>query len=160
MTAAAPSAALPLPVPLPGVGPSCGAALHAVAALPEEQQPNAAGTELGSSPPAAAAAMATEAAAAGAAMELPGGFACSPTLPPPIMVFHSPRQSAGLAASLNRLQLSGGAGEDEPEASHGAPPQPAGPVAAAGAASSGGGGGGGGVASLAHQQPRAELATA
>lgn len=149
----------PLPVALPGTSPgspSVDAALQA--ALPEQQPAHIVATAVGSSTPAAAVAEGS-AAAAGASAELAGGLPCSPTLPPPIMVFHSPRQAAGLAASLKRLQMSGSAGEEVPEAHcSDAPDEPAGATAVD--RSSSGGSGGGSLGSLAHQQPRAELATA
>ncbi|KAL4423577.1 hypothetical protein ABPG77_004617 [Micractinium sp. CCAP 211/92] len=160
--AAAVAGALPLPLPvaLPGTSPgstSGDAAMHA--ALPEQQQQQqivAAG--LASSPPTAAG-VEEVGAAAGTSMEQVGGIACSPTLPPPIMVFHSPRQAAGLAASLQRLQLSGGARDEVPEApGQDDPAEPAGSAAAEG--SSAGRSGSGSLGGLAHQQPRAELAIA
>lgn len=160
--AAAVAGALPLPLPvaLPGTSPgstSGDAAMHA--ALPEQQQQQqivAAG--LASSPPTAAG-VEEVGAAAGTSMEQVGGIACSPTLPPPIMVFHSPRQAAGLAASLQRLQLSGGARDEVPEApGQDDPAEPAGSAAAEG--SNAGRSGSGSLGGLAHQQPRAELAIA
>ncbi|KAL4431152.1 hypothetical protein ABPG75_006408 [Micractinium tetrahymenae] len=165
--AAAPGAAaavpspLPLPVALPGTSPgsvSGDAMLHT--AFPEQHQPAVVAAGPSSSPPAAAAATAV------AAAEPVPGIACSPTMPAPIMVFHSPRRAAGLAASLNRLQLSAHVEEEvqevpEVEGHQGAPAMPAGPTGPPAAdGSSPSGSGGGNVGSLAHQQPRAELAAA